>query len=83
MLNKIKRFEVGKIYYTRSVCDQNCVLRIKVVGRTEKTIKWIMLDKCKKVVKVARPFIYDGMEHFCPLGRYSMAPVISACEVEK
>lgn len=82
-MNNIKRFEVGRIYYTRSICDHNCIWRVKIVGRTEKTIKWIMLDHCKKVVKIAKPFIYDGKEHFFPLGRYSMAPVISACEVEK
>lgn len=82
-MSQVKRFEVGRIYYTRSICDHDCIWRIKIVGRTEKTIKWIMLDHCKKVVKTARPFIFNGEENFYPLGRYSMAPTIGARDVER
>ncbi len=34
--------------------------------------------KWKPEVKIARQFIYTGVEHFYPMGRYSMAPVIAA-----
>lgn len=74
----VKKFEVGSIYYARSACDHNAVWKVKIVARTEKTIKWIMLDKFKKVVKTSRPFIFDNEECFYPLGKYSMAPVITA-----
>ena len=32
------KFEIGKTYSTRSICDQNCVWTYKVIARTDKTI---------------------------------------------
>ena len=34
-----KTFEAGKTYYTRSVCDHDHIIRVKIVGRTAKTVK--------------------------------------------
>lgn len=77
-ISEIVKFEVGKIYYTQFVTQSDTIIKVKIVGRTEKTIKWILLDGNKKEVKTARPFIYYGVERFYPLGRYSMSPVIVA-----
>lgn len=32
------KFEIGKTYTTRSVCDHDCVFTIEVIKRTDKTI---------------------------------------------
>lgn len=82
-MNKIKRFEVGRIYQTRFPGDHDLIIRVKIVGRTERTVKWIMLDEHKKVVKTCRPAVFNNAEYFYPDGRYSMAPIITASRVEK
>jgi hypothetical protein len=64
-------FEVGKTYSTRSVCDHNCVFAITVAKRTAKTIT----TTAGKRLGIK---IYDDREQVMPLGRYSMAPIISA-----
>lgn len=33
-----KRFEVGKTYSTRSVCDHNCVISVTIASRTARTV---------------------------------------------
>ena len=76
---KVLKFEVGKVYYTRYVTSHDTIIKVKIISRTEKTIKWIQLSKYKKSeVKTSRPFVFEGVESFYPTGRYSMAPVISA-----
>jgi len=68
------QFEAGKTYSTRSVCDHNCIISVKVVGRTAKTIK---TDKGKTL----RVYVYEGVERVKPWGSYSMAPIVSADKV--
>lgn len=34
------RFEVGKTYYTRSICDNDCIIRGKVLKRTAAVKPW-------------------------------------------
>lgn len=68
------QFEAGKTYYTRSVCDHDHIIRVKIVGRTAKTVK---TDKGKTF----RVYVYDGVERFKPWGSYSMCPIIGADRV--
>lgn len=65
------KFEIGQTYSTSSVCDSNCVFSITVVRRTAKTI-W---TECGKQLRVD---LYEDSETVMPMGRYSMAPCISA-----
>lgn len=74
------KFEVGKIYSTGEGRDY--VWRFRVTKRTAKfiTISEVVNgyepDPPKRVgVKVSS---FDGNEYALPLGRYSMAPVITA-----
>lgn len=76
---KVLKFEVGKVYYTRFVTSYDTIIKVKILSRTEKTIKWIQLSRYKQPeVKTSRPFVFEGVENFYPIGRYSLAPVIRA-----
>lgn len=68
------KFEVGKIYTARSVCDSECVFQIRITSRTEKTVtaKTMHGDKRCKI------HIFDGVESVFALGQYSMAPIFRA-----
>jgi hypothetical protein len=69
------KFEIGKTYSTRSIGDHNCIISIKVVRRTEKTL-YVEGDELTK--KSLRIFMFDKIERVTPWGRFSMAPIISA-----
>ena len=64
-------FEVGRTYTGRSVCDYDCIFAITVAKRSAKTIT----TTAGKRLGVK---LMDGVEFVHPLGRYSMAPVITA-----
>ena len=66
-------FEPGKTYTTRSICNHDCILRMEVVSRTNKTIR-TLVDGHPKTMRVS---VYDGVERVA-LGRYSMAPGFAA-----
>lgn len=36
----MKKFEIGKEYFTRSICDSECIFSIKITGRTAKTVSY-------------------------------------------
>jgi hypothetical protein len=65
------RFETGKTYVTRSICDADMIVRVTVAKRTDKTIVTVTGDRLR--VKV-----WNGVEQVKPWGSYSMAPIISA-----
>lgn len=65
------KFETGKTYTTRSICDYNCIFSITVAKRTAKTIT----TTDGKTLRVGER---DGVEQVFHLGRYSMAPCIRA-----
>jgi hypothetical protein len=65
------QFQVGQTYKTRSICDYNCIYAITVAKRTAKTITTTS-------GKVLRVNVYQGAEEVMPMGRYSMAPRITA-----
>jgi hypothetical protein len=71
---KMKKFEVGKTYSTRSICDSECIFSFEVLKRTAKQIT---LKHHNEVFKRG-VYIYDGAEHCKPFGSYSMCPIIEA-----
>jgi hypothetical protein len=74
---EIAKFEVGKTYSTRSIGDHNCIIRMTVASRTEKTIK--TTDGKSFRVSICP---YDNAELIRPWGRYSMAPTINATDLK-
>ena len=72
--NNIVKFEVGKSYYYRFACDSDTVVTVTVIKRTAKTITFKEDDG---EVKTRRIYIYGNCENVS-LGRYSMAPILSA-----
>ncbi|NBH12781.1 hypothetical protein D3Z36_00920 [Lachnospiraceae bacterium] len=74
----MKKFEIGKEYSMSSVCDHNCVWTYTVTDRTAQTIEisdGTKSQKCRINKKLSE---YSGCEVVFPLGRYSMAPILSA-----
>lgn len=67
------KFEVGRFYSTRSVCDHNCIFTIKVIKRTDKSI-WILDESKEKRCKIYND---ENGEYIIP-DHYSMAPVYRA-----
>ncbi|WP_332957284.1 hypothetical protein [Clostridioides difficile] len=67
------KFEVGKTYATRSVCDHDCMFTIEVIKRTDKTITY----KEDDTVRRAKIRFSDDYEYI-RVGNYSMAPNFSA-----
>ena len=71
----MSNFEVGKTYYTRSICDHDCIYAETISARTAKTIT---TAKGKRFgLKV-----WQGVEQFRPHGNYSMCAIISADKVQ-
>lgn len=73
-MNSIKKFEVGKKYQGRSLCDYDCIFTIEVISRTSKTVT-IKTDEGIKRKKIDTR---EGLEGVYPFGKYSMASYISA-----
>lgn len=75
---KMLKFEVGKTYSMKSICDQNCIWNYEVVARTASTI--IITDgKEVKKCRINKQYSeYRKAETVFPLGRYSMCPILSA-----
>jgi hypothetical protein len=68
------KFQVGKTYSTRSICDWDCVYSFTILARTAKQVTVNVHGKvCKRGVTVA-----DGVEQFKPFGSYSMCAIIRA-----
>jgi hypothetical protein len=73
------RFEVGKTYETRSICDHDCIIQLTITARTAKTVTGV--DRFGGV-KTFRPYISDHYkaEIVRPWGSYSMSPIMSATD---
>ena len=74
----MKKFEIGKSYSTRSICNHECVWTYKVLKRTACTVTMekngeVFTSRISK--KVSEHF---GVETIYPEGRYSMCPVLTA-----
>ena len=69
------KFEAGKTYACRSVCDYECVWTFTIASRTDKTIK----TACGKTLRInATLTAMNNAESVFPRGRYSMAPILTA-----
>lgn len=75
---KMKKFEVGKTYSMRSICNHECVWTYTVIARTAATIT-ITDGKETKTCRINKVISsYDNKEAVLPLGRYSMCPILRA-----
>lgn len=74
----MKKFEVGKKYYSRSICDHECIYEIEVISRTDKTITY-MYDGEKRRSKI---HISDNVEYIRP-DNYSFAPTFRANKINE
>ena len=79
---KMKKFEVGKTYYTRSACDHNCIYRFTVISRTAKMVTVIdgLGEKLKRKVSEWQYGSQEAEELIHPYGHYSMAPCVGATD---
>jgi len=68
------KFEIGKTYCTRSMCDYDTVYRYKIVARTAKTLTIEQYGETSK----RGIYMRDNVECCKPNGTYSMCPVIRA-----
>ena len=76
--SKMKKFEIGKTYSTRSICDHECVWSYTVISRTEKTITVTDGRETKRLRIIKDLSMYDNRETVRPLGSYSMCPLLRA-----
>ena len=74
----MKKFEIGKTYSTRSICDHECVWSYTVISRTEKTITVTDGRETKRLRIIKDLSMYDNRETVRPLGSYSMCPLLRA-----
>jgi len=70
----VVKFEVGKTYQNRRTGDHNLIVSIKVLSRTEKTIR----AETDEGVKTLRISHHNGVEQVKPEGSFSKAPIVSA-----
>ena len=74
----MKKFEIGQTYSMRSICNHEAVWTYTVTKRTAQTITITDGEETKtcRVSKAATK--YRNAETIYPIGRYSMAPALSA-----
>jgi hypothetical protein len=70
-------FQTGRTYYTRSICDADCIFSFTILGRTAKSVT---VQVHGKTVRRGLS-VWNGIEQFKPFGNYSMAAIISADKV--
>ncbi len=74
----MKKFEVGRSYSMKSICDHNCIWTYTVTARTAQTITITdgkKVQKCRIDKKISE---YRSAETVYPLGKYSMCPSLTA-----
>jgi hypothetical protein len=74
------RFEVGKEYFVRSMCDHDCIYRFTVVARTAKQVTLRSKNETKTTVRGVKELRsdYSNCETCMPHGNYSMAACLHA-----
>lgn len=65
----MKKFEIGKEYFTRSICDSECIFSIKITGRTAKTVSYEYMGESRR-----SKIRFDDSGEYIQPDRYSMAP---------
>lgn len=74
------RFEVGKEYYARSLCDHACIYRFTVVSRSAKQV--VLQDAGLGLRPIRRGIsVQYGAETCMPHGNHAMASVLRADRV--
>ena len=71
----MNKFEAGKTYQARSICDNRCLFEIKVISRSEKTITCIHKGERRRFHVHT-----DSEGEYIQPERYSMAPIFRACQ---
>lgn len=74
----MRKFEVGKTYSMRSICDHNCIWTYTVTARTAQTITITDGEKVQKCRINKKSSEYRNAETVYPLGQYSMCPSLEA-----
>lgn len=69
----MNKFEIGKEYFTRSICDSECVFSIKIIGRTAKTVSYEYMGESRR-----SKIRFDDSGEYIQPDRYSMAPTFRA-----
>lgn len=74
------KFEIGKTYATRSICDFETIFRFEILARTDKSVKANVSGKT--VTRRLRVVDWGNgpVEQFKPFGSYSMCAIINADE---
>ena len=73
------KFETGKTYATRSICNSDCVFCYTVLKRTAATVTVVDNHGNHKTCRINKKFSgYRNAETILPEGNYSMCPMISA-----
>ena len=72
------KFEINKTYACRSICDHECVWAFTIASRTAKTIKTTD-GKTLRINPVLSEM--NQAESVFPMGRYSMAPILTAAKL--
>lgn len=71
------KFQEGKTYSSKSICDSDCVFSFKILKRTAKTVTINSLFNKNETTR-CKIHEYEGSEMIYPLGKYSMAPILRA-----
>ena len=75
----MRKFEIGKKYSMRSICNHDCIWTYEIIDRTKCMITIKNEDgeiqKCRINKRISE---YRGTESCYPLGNYSMCPILSA-----
>lgn len=74
----MSKFEIGKQYTMRSICDSDCTWTYTVINRTAQTVTVTDGKNTLKLRVIKKLSEYRNAESVYPLGQYSMAPILSA-----
>lgn len=74
----MKRFEIGKQYSMRSICDHDCIWTYTVTERTDATVTITDGNETKKCRINKQYSEFRNSETIFPLGKYSMCHTLSA-----
>ena len=75
----MKKFEIGRTYSTRSICNNECVITSTITARTAATVTATDNHGETARFRISKKHSqYRDAETFLPWGAYSMAPMISA-----
>lgn len=67
-------FTPGSTYWCRSIGDADCIIVVRVLARTPKTVTC----ETARGVKTFRVSEYNNVEQIKPWGSYSMSPILGA-----